>query len=49
MKLKRGTNNMRGWWFHFADGYECWMLGASAQEIQTLEREHGKLVKQLKA
>ena len=43
IRLKRGTNNGKGFVFRFADGYECWMLGASATEIRIMEREHGEL------
>lgn len=38
------TNYGRGWWFHFKDGYKCWMLGMSRNERLIHEREHGKLM-----
>lgn len=46
VKLRRGTNDGRGWVFQFADGHRCWMLGASAAEIRALRRRHGDLVAQ---
>lgn len=46
IKLRRGNNGGRGWFFRFADGHRCWMLGASSAEMRALRREHGDLVAQ---
>lgn len=31
-------------WYIFADGYEVWLYGMSAQERRVLESKHGKIV-----
>lgn len=31
-------------WYIFADGYEVWLYGVSAQERRVLESKHGKIV-----
>lgn len=43
------TNNGRGWWFLFEDGYEMWALGMSAQEKKIEVRNHGKLIRKISA
>lgn len=38
-----------GYWFFFADGYHCWALGMSRQELNVEERKHGKLLRKVPA
>lgn len=49
MKATKSNNYGRGFWFEFADGYNGWVLGFSAQERRNEIRKHGKLVKWIPA
>lgn len=49
MKKTKANNYGNGFWMTFADGYYCWMLGASRTEIKIMENQHGKLLKKVPA
>lgn len=46
MRLKRGSNNNRGWVFVFKDGYSFWAMSISGQERRREEFTHGPLIAQ---
>lgn len=40
---------MKYYWFEFADGYRCCVVGLSKQELRVEENKHGKLLRKVEA
>ena len=46
---KGRLGEMKYYWFEFADGYRCCVMGLSKQELRVEEKKHGKLLRKVEA